>query len=325
MNYTEFRLKFRHFVRRYQKIILIGLMIWAVVFLLNLLIKHRTVEPEAERSFEAHTSVMDSTKSTPKVMQKSIEDIVEEYIKYCNEGNYQKAFNMLSEDCREYGFDNNVSKFMNHVLVKMPTPKKYALQDYSNINYNGGKIYIYEIKYLDDYLATGLTNSTYTYTSEKISFFEDEDGNIQMNVGNFIYYSDVKCISENDYLKLDVVNKTVNYSIETYKVKLTNRSNYTIVIADGQEEDEVALKLSNEVRKLSDINDIILKPGEEKELEWIFPKFIDDQDPSQAVILSSVRVMEKYSGTEDVPEEVRKSEIDNAIAKFSMEAVIVEK
>ena len=85
------------------------------------------------------------------------------------------------------------------------------------------------------------------------------------------------------------------------------------------------LKLSNEVRKLSDINDIILKPGEEKELEWIFPKFIDDQDASQAVILSSVRVMEKYSGTEDVPEEVRKSEIDNAIAKFSMEAVIVEK
>ena len=72
-------------------------------------------------------------------------------------------------------------------------------------------------------------------------------------------------------------------------------------------------------------NDIILKPGEEKELEWIFPKFIDDQDASQAVILSSVRVMEKYSGTEDVPEEVIKSEIDNAIAKFSMEAVIVEK
>ena len=130
---------------------------------------------------------------------------------------------------------------------------------------------------------------------------------------------------KNDYLKLDVVNKTVNYSIETYKVKLTNRSNYTIVIADGQEEDEVALKLSNEIRKLSDINDIILKPGEEKELEWIFPKFIDDQDASQAVILSSVRVMEKYSGTEDVPEEVIKSEIDNAIAKFSMEAVIVEK
>lgn len=325
MNYTEFRLKFRHFVRKYQKIILIGLIVWGLVFLLNLMIKHRTVEPEAERSFEAHTSVMDSTTTTPKAMQKPIEEIVEEYVKYCNEGNYQKAFDMLSEDCRKYAFDDNVSKFMDHVLVKMPLPKKYALQDYSNIKYNGGKLYIYEIKYLDDYLATGLTNSTYTYTSEKMSFYEDEEGNIQMNVGNFIYYSDVKCISENDYLKLDVMNKTVNYSIETYKVKLTNRSNYTIVVSDGQEEDEVALKLSNEVRKLSDINDIVLKPGEEKELTWIFPKFIDDQDNSQAMILSSVRVMEQYSGTEDVPEDVIKSEIDNAIAKFSMEAVIVEK
>ena len=164
MNYTEFRLKFRHFVRKYQKIILIGLMIWAVVFLLNLLMKHRTVEPEAERSFEAHTSLMDSTKSTPKAMQKSIEDIVEEYVKYCNEGNYQKAFNMLSEDCREYGFDNNVSKFMDHVLVKMPTPKKYALQDYSNINYNGGKLYIYENKNYSECDCIDNRNFLYRFT-----------------------------------------------------------------------------------------------------------------------------------------------------------------
>ena len=325
MNYTEFRLKFRHFVRKYQKIILVGLIICGLVFLLNLLMKHKVVKPQAERSFETHTSVMDSTTSTPKSMQKPIEEIVEEYVKYCNEGNYQKAFDLLSDDCKEYAFNNDIKAFMDHVLVKMPTPKKYALQDYSNMKYNGRKLYIYEIKYLDDYLATGLTNSTYKFTSERLTFFEDEDGVFQMNVGNFIYHTDVKAISENDYLKLDVISKTVNYSIESYKVKLTNRSNYTIVISDGEETDEVVLKLNNEVRKLSDINDIVLKPGEEKVLEWVFPKFVDDGESSNSIILSSVRVMETYSGTEDVPDEVIKSEIDNAIAKFSMESVIVEK
>ena len=84
-------------------------------------------------------------------------ELIDEYVGYCNEGNYQKAFNMLSEDCREYSYDNSVEKFMRHVLVKMPNQKKYSIQDYSNTNYNGKKIYIYEIKYTDDLLATGGT------------------------------------------------------------------------------------------------------------------------------------------------------------------------
>ena len=60
-----------------------------------------------------------------------------------------------------------------------------------------------------------------------------------MNAGDYIYHSDINSISENQYLKVDVVDKVVNYSIEQYEIKFTNRSNYTIVIADGGETDEV--------------------------------------------------------------------------------------
>ncbi len=324
MNYTEFRLKFKHFVRKYQKIIIIALIIWGLIFCINLFMAHKTVEPEAETSFEMHTSVMDSTKSTPKGIQEDIEKLVDEYVKYCNEGNYQKAFDMLSSDCKEYAFHNDVREFMDHVLVKMPTPKKHYLQDYSNMTYDSKKLYIYEVKYLDDILATGLTNSEYQFTSERMTFYENDDGEIEFNVGNFIYHTDVKSISENEYLKLDVKNKTVNYSIETYTIKLTNRSNYTVVISDGEAENEISLKLANEVRKRSSLEDIVLGPKEELELEVIFPKFVDDGDVSQAIVLSSVRVMETYSGVgEDVPKETIQYEIDNAISKFSMEANIL--
>ena len=324
MNYAEFRLKFRHFVKKYQKLILIALIIWGLVFLLNLLMTHRTVEPQAETSYEVHTSVIDSSDETPKSIQTPIEDKVKEYVGYCNEGNYQKAFDMLSEGCRKYAFNDSVTLFMDHVLTKMPTPKEYVLQDYSNMKYDNENLYIYEIKYLDDYLATGLTNTTYTFTSERMTFFENEDGGIEMNVGNYIYHSDIKSISENEYLKLDVIDKVVRYSIETYKVKLTNRSNYTVVIADGQENDEVALKLTNETRKRSEITDIVLAPKEELEIEMTFPKFVDDGDLSTALVLSSVRVMEQYSGTEEVSKETIQYEIDNAISKFSMEANIID-
>ena len=324
MNFTELRLKFRHWVRKYRKVIFVVFVIWGVVFLINLYMRNRKIEPVPTTTKEPHTAVIDQSSSTPKSIQTPIEDMLKEYIGYCNEGNYQKAFNMLSEDCRSYEFDNDVEKFMSHVLVKMPTPKKYSIQNYSNTTYGNKKIYIYEVKYTDDLLATGLTNTTYAYTSEKFTFYEDDNDQLQMNAGDYIYHSDIKSISENEYLKIDVVDKVVNYSIEQYEIKFTNRSNYTIVIADGVETDEVVLSLPAETRKRSETGNIVLAPQEAITLNFTFPKFVDDGDVSQAIVFSSIRVMEKYSGTEDIDEATIQSEIDNAISKFSMEVKVTE-
>ncbi len=324
MNFTELRLRFRHWVRKYRKVIFVVFVIWGVVFLINLYMRNRKIEPVPTTTKEPHTAVIDQSSSTPKSIQTPIEDMLKEYIGYCNEGNYQKAFNMLSEDCRSYEFDNDVEKFMSHVLVKMPTPKKYSIQNYSNTTYGNKKIYIYEVKYTDDLLATGLTNTTYAYTSEKFTFYEDDNDQLQMNAGDYIYHSDIKSISENEYLKIDVVDKVVNYSIEQYEIKFTNRSNYTIVIADGVETDEVVLSLPAETRKRSETGDIVLAPQEAITLNFTFPKFVDDGDVSQAIVFSSIRVMEKYSGTEDIDEATIQSEIDNAISKFSMEVKVTE-
>lgn len=323
MSFTEFRLRFRRFFRAYKNVIIIVVIIWAMIFFINLILKNRPVEYVPETTKEVHTSVINNSKTTPSSLQQPIEDIIEEYIGYCNEGNYQKAFNMLSEDCRKYEFNDDVQEFMKHVLIKMPTPKKYSIQNYSSTKYGKRNMYIYEIKYIDDLLATGLTNTTYNYTSENLTFYEGEDG-LEMNAGNYLYHTDIKSISENEYLKIDVVDKVVNYSIESYKVKFTNRSNYTIVIADGEEQEEVVLRLPQENRNRTSLNKIVLEPSQAKEVTFIFPKFVDDGDESQAMLFSSIRVMEKYSGTEDVDQEVIKSEIDNAISKFSMEVNVVE-
>ena len=322
MNFTELRLKFRHFVRRYQRLIIVVLIVWGLVFLINLMMRHAPVAPEAESTYELHTSVMDSTTATPKVMQQPIEEMVEAYVKACNEGNYQKAFEMLSDDCKLYAFDNNIVNFMTHVYTKMPEPRDYAIQSYSTVEYGGTKMYVYEVKYTQDLLATGLTNSDYAFTSEDMTFRRGVDG-MEMSVGNYIYHKDIKSISENEYLKIDIVDKIVNYSVETYKVRLTNRSNYTVVISDGQELNEVVLKLPHEVRTRSEITDIVLKPLETQELEFTFKKFADDGDESISLLFSSIRVMEKYSGTEEIPEEIIQSEIDNALSKFSMEVNVL--
>lgn len=317
MKFTEIRLKVRRFFRKYKRLILIIFIVWLGIFLLNLYLTLRTVKPETTSTYKAHTAVIDSSSSTPTILREPIEDLIKKYVDYCNDGNFQAAYDLLSEDCKKYGFDNKIENFMQHVYIKMPTPKHYAIQDYSNTRYDGKKLYIYEIKYTDDLLATGLTNTEYTFTSEKMVFYSEYD-EIRMNVGDFIYYKDIKRISENEYLKIDVIDKLVNYNSEVYEVKFTNRSNYTVVVSDSTENEEVSLILPKETRQRNTIQDIVLKPQETQTLKFQFPKFVDDGDESQSLLFSSIRVMEKYSGTEGVSDEIIQEEIDNAISKFSM-------
>ncbi len=321
MNFTEFRLKFRRFFRANKRLFLIIIIIWATIFFINMILSNMPEEYVPETTYEAHTSVISSS-STPSEMKDPIEEMINEYVSYCNEGNYQKAFDMLSEDCKTYEFDNDIIKFMDHVLTKMPTPKVHSIQSYSKANHDNKIMYIYVVKYTEDLLASGLTNEEYRYTQENMTFFKNNN-TIEMNVGNYIYHADVKSISENEYLKIDVIDKKVYYSMESYEVKFTNRSNYTVVVADGEEIDEVILTLNNESRQSGELDNIVLEPKQSLVLELEFPKFIDDNDNSNALMFPAIRVMEKYSGTE-VAEEVIQSEINNAIAKFSMEVVVAK-
>lgn len=324
MNFTELRLKLRHFIRRNRKFIYIVIIVWLSIFIFDKLMANLDVDYTPETTYDAHSSVMDSASSTPRSMQEPIEKLIEEYVGYCNEGNYQRAFDMLSDDCKSYSFNNDIETFMSHVLSKMPTPKKYFIQDYSNTKYNNKTFYIYEVRYTNDFLASGITNSTYAFTSEKFTFYRDSDNQIQMSTGNYIYHTDIKSISENEYLKIDVLDKVVNYSTEEYNVKFTNRSNYTVVVADNVEGDEILLALPNETRRRSNLTNIVLEPFASMDVTFIFPKFVDDGDMSQSLLCSTIRVMEKYTNPDFADEETIQSEIDNAVSKFSMQVMVTE-
>lgn len=324
MKYTDLRLRIRHFFKKYKKVIFIVISIWAIIVFINYLLQNREIEPEATTTYEPHASVMNDSSTTPKKLQEPIEKLIKQYVDYCNERNYQEAYDMLSEECKLYEFENNPANFIDYVLTKMPNEREYAIQDYSNMTTSFGKVYIYEVKYTEDILATGLTGTDFMYTNEKMAFYEDQDGELQFSIGNFIYNTPIQSISENEYLKIDVLKKHVNYSLEEYEVKFTNRSEYIVVILDGKGTNEIGLQLSNEVRDIANVSKLVLYPNESTTQKLIFSKFVDDGDTSQELVFGSIRIMENYSGVENVEETVIQQEIDNAISKFSMTVSVKE-
>lgn len=313
--YTDLRLKIIRFFKKNMKIIFIAVSIWIVIFIINKFLKNYQPKKERQTTYKPTQSVMEPSKKVSKNINESIESLIKEYVGYCNDAEWEKAFNMLSDTCKRYSFQDDIKTYMDYVYTKMPTPKEYVIQDYSN----EGNTYIYQVKYLDDILATGLTNTTYQYTEEKMIFKKVDPKNIEMSVGNFIDYEEIKNISEDEYLKVDVKSVVKYYSMEEYTVKITNRSDYTIVVSDNQCSKEVYLKMNGgEIRSAINIQNIVLEPKESITTTFKFQKFYDGNDDSQSFNLGEVRVMENYSGTEGVLKEVIQSEIQNAIAKFSV-------
>ena len=113
--FTELRLKIRKFFKKYKKIIIIALVVWAIVFVINLLLRNLK-QPEAlNTTYTPHSEVIRSDVQVPEKLYKPIEDTFDEYILQCNLKNYDKAFEFIAEDCRKNVFHDEVDEFKEYV------------------------------------------------------------------------------------------------------------------------------------------------------------------------------------------------------------------
>ena len=314
--FTNFRLKMNQFFRKNKRILLIIAIIWVIVYAINYYLKHRTVEIEPSVTATPHVSVMDSESEVPKKYQEKVETLVDQFIGYCNNKDYENGFALLREDCREEMF-GDIETFQQYVDQRFPNKKLYSIQNYSNY----GGMYIYQVKIFDDYLANGLTNTVYQYGEEKFALVPNDKGELELSVGNFIKKEDIKNIAEDKYLKIDIKDKIIKYEFEEYHVKITNRSEYTAVLLNNHSSvsEEIVLELENDIREIEDFSsEVVLLPGQSKEYTFQFNKFYDEENEAKTLVFDAIRILEEYSGKAS-NEAV---ELEQAIAKYSLKVPI---
>lgn len=311
MSNVDFRLKVRHFFKKYKKILLIVAIIWILVIVFNIYLRKLRLSQPPTTTYEPNKAVLDSSSKVPDKVSESFDSFIEKYVEYCNTGNYKEAYNLVSEDCKKNYFNNDYDSYVEYVRNKFTAKRCYAIQNYSNYNDK----YIYSVKLFEDFLATGLTNSDYQYQEEFIVASYNENNELEFSVGNYIESKELKGVASNDYLKVRLEAVTVKYSYEIYEIKLTNRTDYTVVLQDQMEANEVQLVVDGDYRTTTNYDiEVVLPPHEERTISLAFPKFYDSNTTSDAIVFTSVRVLPEYSGMYENAE----AEIANAIDTFSM-------
>lgn len=315
MNYwLDIKLKIRRFFRKHKKKIIIIFIIWAVIFAINYYLKHREIIIKPQTTYEPHSPVMDETDDVPEKFKEPISNLIHNYVEYCNNKEYENAYNLLSESFKAI-YCNNIEDFKTYVDNKFATKKIYNIQNFSNIN----DTYVYRVRLLEDILASGTTDE-YTYTEEKY-VIKEENGILKISLNGYCGSQDLNIEVEDDNMRIKIVKKEMEYDNVTYTVEFTNKTNYYIVLVDPTTTKEILLKFPNEERAATNMTDsnLVILPNETVSREIVFNEYFDDkQDPTQ-LIFNSIRILPEFTGHEEKAEE----ENANAIKLYSLKIDLV--
>ena len=309
MSFIDTRLKIRRFFKKYRRIVIFIVILWAIIFVANYILKNMPQEEIPKTTYEPNISVM-AEDEVPKKWQATIESTIDTFVQKCNNKEYEAAYNMLSDDCKSEVYPT-LNSFQRYVDARFTEKRAYSIQNFSNV----GKQYIYNVNLMEDLMATGLTGKEY-YIDEEMFVFTEDDDSLKLSIDGFVRKTDLNIFAEDENLKVNIDSKNVFYDHETYKVTLTNRSQYTIVIADGTSNNEVILNTGEDDRNEKTVGTygIVLEPNESKSYSFVFTKYCDDGNAPQYMMFNNIRVLQSYSGEEST----RQSELDNAIRIYSL-------
>jgi hypothetical protein len=295
------RLKIRNFFKKHKNKIIIVVIIWLIVIIINNILGHRKKEQiVSEITYNPHKSVLKSDFDVPSELENPIETLIDNYVNHCNNNDYSEAYKLLSDSCKKYVFDDSEESFTEYAKAVFDQKKRYSIQDYSNY----GSYYIYEVKIIDDILATGLTNQEYSYYTEKWAISRDSN-DLKLNVRDYMGHTELKRNGEDDNLKIRIETRDEYYNYEIYTIRITNRTEKDIVIFDTLYENEITIEAGSDVRTPTSISgEIHLIPEETRTFQVTVPKFYDENKKADTISFNKIRIMnEQYTGLEKTTEE----------------------
>ena len=309
----DFRIKFQNFIRKNKNKVFIAIIVITVIIGVNILLGKKRESAPPTTSYEPHTPIVYGKEVKSKSTKENIESKINEYMNYCKNKNYDEAYNLLTEDCKECKFDNKEEEFKEYIDSIFNGDKIYSIQDYSNKD----NVYIYQVTISEDIMATGKNNDkSDEYYDEKIVITKD-GSDYKLAVAGFINKEIMANVSEDEYMKINVEEKITYYDKIIYTLKVKNKTSYDIVLERDKEEDCIGISLNGTIRE-QDIDQYnntekYVRAGQTRIIELTFSKYFDENKTPESITFNKVRVLEKYTGVDSAWED----ELSHAVKKYS--------
>lgn len=273
----------RYFNQNRTKILLIVfIIVFLIIFVrvLNNIIKRNLQEENNNISniqIYKDTSIPDEVIISGEEIseEKAVEDkkIIEGFVQACNNKDYSKAYNMLTDDCKNIVFNGTMDSFVrNYCDLIFKTSKTYKLEGW--LNKTDGMTY--KMTYLEDnILATGGISDGLNYT-DYITITK-ENGENKLSIYSFINSYNTEKIESKNNIEVKVNRKDVYMDYVVYAFDITNNSENAILLSDNSDNKQICLVDEHNSEYISYLNEIpqfnlVINKGEQKQFAIRFAK-----------------------------------------------------
>lgn len=273
----------RYFNQNRTKILLIVfIIVFLIIFVrvLNNIIKRNLQEENNNISniqVNKDTSIPDEVIISGEEIseEKAVEDkkIIEGFVQACNNKDYSKAYNMLTDDCKNIVFNGTMDSFVrNYCNLIFKTSKTYKLEGW--LNKTDGMTY--KMTYLEDnILATGGISDGLNYT-DYITIMK-ENGENKLSIYSFINSYNTEKIESKNNIEVKVNRKDVYMDYVVYAFDITNNSENAILLSDNSDNKQICLVDEHNSEYISYLNEIpqfnlVINKGEQKQFAIRFAK-----------------------------------------------------
>lgn len=237
--------------------------------------QRRTSQIEREQAKGEPIQSVISGEKVPVEITKENNNIVKQFIDYCNQEDIQNAYQLLSEDCKlEFNNDINVFRedYYNQIFNKKRT---YGIE----LWLHEGNYYTYQIKYYEDNLLETGGYTTGGNIEDYITIVR-QNAEAKININKFIRKQMIQQTKESNDINITVESRKIYKNYEQYHIRIRNNTTHTLTLSDGSNNRDIVLLDNNEASYPSFLNEfsmyaLTIQPGREHSIDMRFNKIYD--------------------------------------------------
>lgn len=289
MNLIRFYNKNRHAI---WITIVVIILIFGVMETLNNLSKNNTKDKSSSTNNSTTTynkdnySIISGTNMPNEVTSQST-NIIDSFIKYCNEKDINSAYNLLSNDCKQTLYPTEEEFKNNYVNKIFSSYRMYDKRAWVNTNSS----YTYSIKITEDLLSTGGNkedaNIQDYYTLVK------ENGEYKLNINNYIGKEEINKTKAENGIEVYVIEKKTYIDYEIYTIKVKNNTQNEVILDSKEDTKTVYLKDTNNYNYIAFLNelsidDLTIKSGMTRTIKIKFNKSYNPKNVEKSIVFTNI-------------------------------------
>lgn len=223
---------------------------------------------------------------TKEEVKEEISQIIEEFLDYCNNKEIEKAYELLSNECKKVLYPT-LEDFANKYYYKLFNEKRnYIKQAWIR----DGKRVIYKVDFVEDMLATGTAANT--SISDYYTVINNND-KYELNINKFIGTEDISKSETKNNITIKINKKRIYMDYEIYELEIKNNSRYGIMLDSLENSNTVYLEDENNQNYYwykTEIleEDIILRKAQGRTIEIRFNKEYKPTKKVKKIIFSNI-------------------------------------